>query len=115
MTDIYLSLASSTWGKVLIFAMAAVVVVCLYAIAIRIFYPNWFVRWKINRTVFESYDDPEYFRLLEKEQAERKKGRARTLTAIIAIFAIYVGAILGGLIAQKTGLVELLYNLFWKS
>jgi len=113
MLDIYLSLASTTWGKVVIFAIGAVVVVGMYAIAIRIFCPNWYVRRKINRTEFKSYDDPEYLRLLEKERIERKKGYERTGTAVISLFALYTGAILGGLIAKKTGLMEILYKLFW--
>ena len=99
MLDVYLSLASSAWGKVVIFALGAVVVVGMYAVAIRIFYPNWYVRWKIDRTEFESEDDPEYLRLLEKERVEKKKGYERT----------------GAFLAKKTGLMELLYNLFWKS
>ena len=105
MLDIYLSLASTTWGKVVIFAIGSVVVVGMYAIAIRIFCPNWYVRRKINRTEFKSYDDP--------ERIERKKGYERTGTAVISLFALYTGAILGGLIAKKTGLMEILYKLFW--
>lgn len=115
MVDVYLSLASSAWGKVVIFALGAVVVVGMYAVAIRIFYPNWYVRWKIDRTEFESEDDPEYLRLLEKERVEKKKGYERTGNAVVFFFALYAGAILGAFLAKKTGLMELLYNLFWKS